>query len=209
MPVLRRIQYNSPVILTYTLLSLLVLLLAVLTKGASNNFFCAYRTAVTDPLLYLRLFTHALGHVHFDHYFGNFVLILLVGPMLEEKYGSKAILIMILVTAFITGGVYIFISNPNAALMGASGVVFMMILLSSFVNLQRGRVPLTLILVILAYIGKEVLQVNAADNISHLTHIIGGLCGAVLGFFMNIKKLEGKEEFSATNQKTITEESHA
>ena len=33
----------------------------------------------------------------------NFLYILLIGPMIEEKYGSKNLTIMILVTAIITG----------------------------------------------------------------------------------------------------------
>jgi len=41
---------------------------------------------------------------------------------------------------------------------GASGVVFMFILLSSFVNFKKGRIPITFILVVIIYLGGEVMN---------------------------------------------------
>ena len=114
------------------------------------------------------------------------MLILLVGPMLEEKYGSKKLLGMIVFTAFITGLINIIFFDT--ALLGASGIAFMLILLSSFANIKQGGIPLTLILVAVAYIGNEIINgLISQDNISQLTHIIGGICGCGLGFVMNKK----------------------
>ena len=51
------------------------------------------------------------------------------------------------------------------------------------INIKEGGIPLTMILVILIYLGTEVWDAfTAHDNISHLTHILGGVCGAVFGF---------------------------
>jgi len=182
---LKRIHYNAPVILSFALLSLLVLGLAHLTNDRSNwLLFSVYRAPLTDPLMYLRFFGHALGHADMSHYLGNFMLILLIGPMLEEKYGGKWLVIMMLVTALVTGVLHVAVSS-NVKL-GASGIVFMLILLSSFANMQRGRIPLTLILVIAIFIGREVVSAATLDNnIAYLTHIVGGLCGAAFGFIAN------------------------
>ena len=47
------------------------------------------------------------------------------------------------------------------------------------------RFPNTLILVVVLYLGGEVVDaVTAQDSVSQLSHIVGGLCGAVLGFTM-------------------------
>ena len=179
---LRRIQYNAPVTLTFAILSGLALALAHYTDGTSNRLlFMVYRAPFTDPLMYLRLFTHALGHSGAAHYLNNFIIILLVGPMLEEKYGAKRIFIMMVVTAFITGVLWIILS-PYAKL-GASGIVFMLILLSSFANREKGRIPLTLILAVAIYLGREVISAATVDdNIAYMSHIVGGLCGALFGF---------------------------
>jgi len=182
---LKRIQYNAPVVLTFALISLLVLGLAHLTDGRSNRLlFSVYRAPLTDILMYPRLFFHALGHANMAHFLNNFMIILLVGPMLEEKYGGKWIIIMMVVTAFVTGILHIIFSE-NAKL-GASGIVFMMILLSSFANIKRGKIPLTLLLAIGIFIGREVVSAATLDNnIAYMSHIVGGICGAAFGFIAN------------------------
>jgi len=137
--------------------------------------------------MYLRLFTHAVGHANMTHYLNNFIIILLVGPMLEEKYGPKMIIIIMVITAFVTGLLWVLVS-PYAKL-GASGIVFMLILLSSFTNIQKGRIPLTLILAVIIYLGREVISAATMDdNIAYLSHIVGGICGALFGFIVNNSK---------------------
>ena len=99
-----KISYNSPVVLTFALISLIALLVGYLTGGTSTKLlFMTYRSSLLNPLTYIRLFTHAIGHADISHYVGNFMYILLVGPMLEEKYGSSRMLIMMLFTAVIQG----------------------------------------------------------------------------------------------------------
>ena len=127
---------------------------------------------------------HVLGHSGYAHYMGNMTLLLVIGPPLEEKYGSRRLLGCILFTALASGLVQ-FIFFPGTALLGASGIVFMMIVLSSLAGMREGAIPLTLILVVLIYLGGEIVDaVTVRDNVSQLTHIVGGLCGAGLGFAM-------------------------
>ena len=181
-----RIQYNAPVVLTFSLLSLAALLLGMATGERSTwLLFCVYRSPLTDPLTYVRLFGHVLGHASYSHFMGNIMLLLVVGPPLEEKYGSRRLLACIAITALVSGLVQ-FILFPGSALLGASGIVFMMIVLSSLAGMREGAIPLTLILVVILYLGGEVVDaVTAQDSVSQLTHIVGGLCGAALGFAMS------------------------
>ena len=183
------IRFNSPVVLCFALLRLLALLLGDVTGGAATTrFFCVYRSSLADPLMYLRLFTHVLGHAGYSHYMGNMLLLLLVGPPLEEKYGSRTLLLTIAVTALVTGLVQ-FIVFPQTALLGASGVVFMMIVLSSFTEMKKGGIPITLILVVVFYLGGELVDgLKNTDNISQLTHIVGGVCGMVFGFTLRSRR---------------------
>ena len=177
------IRFNAPVVLLFALLSLLVLLLDGWTGGVSTTrFFCVYRSSLADPLTYVRFFGHVLGHSGYSHYMNNMLLLLLVGPGLEEKYGSLNLLMTILVTALVTGLVQ-FIFFPGTALLGASGVVFMMIVLSSFTAARKGEIPVTLILVVIFYLGGEIMDgLFKQDNVSQIAHIVGGLCGLVFGF---------------------------
>ena len=181
-----RIQYNAPVVLTFFFLSLGALALGKFTGERTTwLFFTVYRAPLTDPLTYLRMFTHVLGHADYTHFMSNMMLFLVVGPPLEEKYGSKRLLGCIALTALVSGLVQ-FIFFPATALLGASGIVFMLIVLSSLAGMRNGSIPLTLIVVAVLYLGGEVVDaVTAQDNISQLTHIVGGLCGAILGFAMS------------------------
>ncbi len=182
-----KISYNAPVALTFALISLLALVANHFTNGWVNANLCSvYRCSLlADPLAFFRFFGHVLGHSGYAHYIGNMVLILVLGPNLEDRFGSWNVLWAILFTALVSGLVQ-FIFFPGTALLGASGIVFMMILLSSFGGVRNGTIPTTLILVAIFYLGGELWDaIFVRDNISQLTHIIGGLCGTVLGFVLS------------------------
>ncbi|MDE6538550.1 MAG: rhomboid family intramembrane serine protease [Ruminococcus sp.] len=181
-----RISFNSPVILGFTMICLVSLLLNVLTHGASNNLvFSVYRSSMVNPMTYIRFFGHVFGHASWEHFMGNITYILLLGPLLEEKYGKADMAMIIAVTALVTGLIN-FIFFPHIQLLGASGVVFAFILLSSITGFQNGKIPLTFILVAVIYIGQQVYSGIFKDNdISELTHIIGGIVGSFFGFAEN------------------------
>lgn len=194
-----KFDYNSPVIISYLILSLTAWLLNILTNGKSNKLlFSNYRSSPLNPLTYIRLFTHSIGHKDWDHLVSNFLYILLIGPMIEEKYGSFNLLIMLLVTSLIIALFNIIFHNY--CITGASGNVYMLIVLSSFSNLSEGKIPITLILIFLFYISTEIKDSLLQGNkkIYHDGHLIGALCGLLLGFlflkypqgistFLNIK----------------------
>jgi membrane associated rhomboid family serine protease len=188
-----RIKYNAPTVLTFALLSALVLLLSrILLRGLEEAWFMVpgrggfYAGSLRN---WVTILTHVMGHAGWSHLISNFSLILLIGPMLEESYGSLSLLLMIVITALVTGILNILFFRTS--LMGASGVVFMMILLASFTNFTRGEIPLTFILVLVLYLGAQLFSSFSADNISQFAHIVGGFCGSLFGFFRPPKRQIG------------------
>lgn len=177
-----RLQYNAPVTLTFALVSLAALILGKLTDGWTTTYlFSVWHSSLSDILTYPRFILHVLGHSNYSHYIGNMMMILVVGPGLEEKYGSRNLLSAIIITALVSGLVHWFLF-PGTILLGASGIVFMMIVMASLAGMRDGYIPITLILVLILYLGNEIVDgVVLSDNVSQLTHIIGGVCGAVLG----------------------------
>jgi len=174
-------------------LSLAALIADSLAMGDMIRLFGAYRTSAADPMQYLRLFSHVLVHGDLGHYTGNFMMILAIGPMVEEKYGSGRLCLMILITTLITGLINV-IFFPGTAVVGASGIVFMMILLASFTNIRQGKLPLTVLLVAVLYIGNEVMAgLFTVSNISRLSHIAGGICGALFGLMFHAGQFRGAE----------------
>ena len=181
-----RITFNSPVILSFMGVCLLALILDKITGGISTlKLFSVYRSSFLNPLTYVRLIGHIFGHAGWSHFINNIMMILILGPMLEEKYGSKDILLVILITAVVTGAFHM-IFSPFTRLLGASGVVFAFILLSSLTSFDDGGIPVTFILVAVIYIGEQIYQLIAiTSNVSNITHIIGGAVGATFGFVSN------------------------
>lgn len=183
MDILNNLQYNSVLILSYFFISLIVLILNAITGGKTNQvLFSSYRSSLLNPLTYLRFFTHAIGHTGWHHFSSNFLTMLLIGPMIEEKYGTINLLVMMLITAGITGIINTIISKK--AILGASGNVFMLIILSSMVNLEAGKIPITLVLIFFFYITNEIIEgIFKKDNVSHMAHLIGAICGVIFGFY--------------------------
>ncbi len=162
-----QLQYNSPVILTFFLLSLGVLFLGQWTGGwTTTHLFCVYRSSLKDPLFYVRLFGHVLGHGSWDHFLNNMLLLLVIGPPMEEKYGSIPLLRGILLTALISGILQCALF-PHSALLGASGIVFMLIMLASLSGFSGG-IPVTMLLVAVLYLGQQVYDVIfVRDNVAN------------------------------------------
>jgi len=184
------IDINAPVILCLTVIGLAVLMVDLFTPVNTTMLLGTRRTSLLDPMQYVRLFTHITAHAGISHYVGNFMMILAIGPMVEEKYGSNRIVLITVITALITGIVNV-IFFPGSVVIGASGIVFMLILMASFTNIKQGRLPVTVLLVAILYIGNEImLGLFTIDNISRISHIVGGLCGAVFGVLVHAKKLK-------------------
>ena len=178
-----KIQYNSFLILTYFFISLAVLILNKISGDKLNKvLFSSYKSSLLNPLTYIRLITHSLGHIGWSHFMSNFLYILLIGPMIEEKYGTMNLLIMMIITSLVIG-VFNFIFS-NKRILGASGIVYMLIPLTSAVNIDSGKIPLTLILICLFYVVNEIFRsFFKKDNVSHISHFIGAVCGIVFIFF--------------------------
>lgn len=181
-----KLKFNAPTTLVFALAATVVQLSTMYVfPGLAEAWFSAPPAGHfqwNDLGDYFRLFSHVIGHdpSSWDHLLGNFMFILMLGPMLEEKYGSQLLLVMLIVTALVTG-----ILNAlffSTALMGASGVVFMMILLGSFTNIKAGEIPLTFFVIVTLYLFKEVFNAFQENDISEFAHILGGIMGSVFGF---------------------------
>ena len=181
--IISKFDYNAPIILTYFFICLIILIIDKLCKGKfSATFFTTYKNdTLLNPLTYFKLVTHSLGHTDWDHLYSNFIKILLIGPLIEEKYGSINLLIAMVLTSLIIGIVNRLLGKNG--ILGASGIAYMLIILSSFVNIENGKIPVTLALIILFFVVDEIIKLfrRKKDGISHLGHITGAICGVIFG----------------------------
>ena len=192
-----KLTFDSPVVLIFSFVCAIVYLLSSWDIG--NNWFVLINEwDMSNPGWYFRLFSHTIGHGSTQHLMSNMALLLLLGPIVEKRYGSKNLILMILTTAVVTGLIQIIFFKQH--LLGASGVVFMLILLVSMVNFKNKEIPLTFVIIVLLYIGQELIGTmdGKDDGISHSTHIVGGIVGAAFGFVLAGKKAKQSEPPSSS-----------
>ena len=180
-----RLSFNAPAVLTFTALCVIAQLISMLTRGESNRvLFSVYRASLLDPLTWVRCFTHVLGHAGWEHLLGNIMYILILGPMIEEKYGTATTAFIMAATALVIGVINM-VFFPGVMLLGASGIVFAFILIASITIREDNTIPVTFILVAVLYLGQQIWQgLFSQDNVSQMAHIVGGAGCAVLGFVL-------------------------
>lgn len=191
------ITYNAPVTLTSALFCTLVLLTdSLLHHQLIPALFTAPGAPFDyhNPLNFLRLLTHVFGHADWNHLLGNLAFILLLGPLMEERYGSPMLALMMTATALVTGVINACLIP--AGLLGASGIVFMLIVLASLSTIEKGEIPISFIFIIAIYLGRELTGGAKAANVATVAHIVGGLCGSLFGFMIAPKKRAAKKSDS-------------
>jgi membrane associated rhomboid family serine protease len=178
-----RFDYNAPFCLTFAIIAMAAYVSGIFTNGwaLQHVFSISGQAAFTDWTTYPRLVLHALGHVSAEHLFSNLIVFLLVGPMLEEMYGPLLLAALAVITAILTGLVMMLFFSGSLA--GASGIVFALIILSSFANAKTGTIPLTFVVISLIFLGGEIIRaISGADQTAQFAHIIGGVLGGLVGF---------------------------
>ncbi|ERP31481.1 rhomboid family intramembrane serine protease [Chitinivibrio alkaliphilus] len=188
-----KISFDSPVTLVFAITAFIVQVVETnFQLGLTLQFFSRSGSMTwNDPWEYLRLFSHSIGHADYEHLLGNLFVILLLGPVLEARYGEKKILGALLLTALSSSLIQLLLFR--GAINGASGIVLLYIILVSAVNLKKGSIPLSFILVFLIFIGGEGLRAFQTDGISQIAHIIGGVCGALFLLFTGGKGHDSEE----------------
>jgi GlpG protein len=130
---------------------------------------------------YISTLTYIFGHADFEHVIGNLSIILLLGPLVELKFGWQKFSLMVVSTAILTAILHTLLWDNG--LIGASGIAFMLIVVTSLLNTRGKDIPITFILVVLLFLGQEIYSSFKNDQISHFAHLFGGAMGAFWGFY--------------------------
>lgn len=210
-----RLTWNAPCTLIFTLLCALILVLdkyvadeklipAFFMVSSKANASGAGGFMWNNPIEYVRLFTHVFGHSDWNHFLSNFSFILLLGPLMEERYGSWIYLLMGCVTSFVTGVVNVCFMPTS--LLGSSSIAFMLVILTSVSTLNKKEIPVSFIFLLAVFIALELISPNQ-KNISTVAHIVGGLCGSVFGFLIapKTKRVPEKTENISSKPKKYVE----
>ena len=185
--ILKKIVVNAPVLLSFVLLCTLLHIISMVFPGLPEILGVDDRfTEFWNPFTYISLFSHVLAHSSWTHLQGNMIHLLLVGPSVEHAFGSKNLLLIILLVAFSSALVHIAVGGLYTYQLGASGVVFACILLSSLVTASHGTIPLSFVIVATWWIGDEIIKfLFSGDGVSHHAHLTGGMVGTMAGYYIH------------------------
>lgn len=194
------ILYDAPVTVTFALIVIFVFLVdGAIFKGELSSKYLLAPTAVNGenpfsfkaPLSYVQMLFHVVASVEQTTLLSNVIIILLLGPFLEEKYGSVIIGLMMVLSALLSG-----VLNASFCLAGTSGadsIVFMFVLLNSYLSVSKKKIPLSAVIVLILFISGEFFAKNPNGFIGILVNIAGGLCGSLLAFLTSPKARAAKK----------------
>jgi membrane associated rhomboid family serine protease len=191
---LRRLTVNAPVLLCFVVICVVIHVSTgwIANMGRILGVHDTWDT-LRFPCQYTSLVTHIFAHSDYGHLRGNMTHLLLVGPSVEHVFGSKNLLLIMLVVAVVSAFAHILLGNAHTHQLGASGVVFACILLNSLVSATNGTIPLSFLLTVILYMGDELFQFFwNSDATSHHAHLTGGLVGAAAGFYIHRERSKSK-----------------
>lgn len=145
-------------------------------------------TSFLNPMTYVRIFTQVIGHGGWDHLVGNLTTLILVGPPCEEHFGTWKLFLCVVIMAIATSFFHYLFAPAHAMQLGASGMVFELIVLHSLIHHRSGKIRASFVVLLLLWVWKEVQgfahNLHAAgggDGISHVAHFFGAAVGAFMG----------------------------
>lgn len=175
---MKRLRLGSPL----TLLVAAGCVAGTYLPGASHFGISGGLGSLLLPLTWLHLVTWPFIHASTAHLLGNMMLFLLLSPQLEHRQGWVEYLFCLLVTSVVIGIGHLAFGASNTALIGASGWVFMMIILSTFAgSAEAGTIAIPTLLVAGLYAWQEIRAALQPNAISQFAHLLGGACGLAFG----------------------------
>lgn len=202
-----KVAYDAPVTLSFVIICAIIFLLNMLLAksgkagGLEKIFASPTSQAGVLPFIpsalvsYVRLFFYIFGAGDPSVMFTNLILIMLLGPAMEERYGSVIIGIMIFVAALFSGVLNACFSESS--LVGSLPLVSMMIFLNAFMSFSKKKFPLSFAAVMVLFVLLQVFSGTGAVQI--IICIAGGLCGSLFAFLTSPKmKAEKKATKSAS-----------
>jgi len=197
------ISYDAPVTLTFVLASIVFFLLnsyvpflkdniskwILMSPAKSGDFLFN----VKSPLSYFRMIFYVFGAPENPmSFFSSLIFILLLGPAMEERYGSIIIGIMMAISTLFSGVLNTCFCDNS--LTGATCIVFMMIFLNAFLSMQKKKIPASFLVVFVLFVFREILEVNPNGPVGIIINICGGLCGSLFAFLASPKVRAAKKQ---------------
>lgn len=181
---LSRLQMDSPLVLSFASVCIAVQFLS--TGAMHRHLFQIAKPVGISPTAPFRLVGHVFGHAGWSHLQGNLILLMVAGPPCEAAFGAPRLSKVMLWTALASSASHVALAPAQSVQMGASGVVFAMILLNSWLQRDAARVPATFVLTSALWLSRELA--SPAVGVSHSAHLVGAAVGTYFGSRVHLRR---------------------
>ncbi len=181
--------------LLIALVSVMVLLFVSLLcwrNPSLLNLFAASRLQVVGEQEYWRLFTTTAVHADLTHFFSNAILFALFTFLLYGYFGFWVFPVAVVALGSLTNYLSLLTYSENTQLIGASGVVYLMVgfWLTTYVLVERTHSLRRRVLVAMGMALIVLVPSSLSVGVSYRTHAIGCGFGVIfaLGYFQARKE---------------------
>lgn len=164
----------APVTMTIVAVTVLVGLLQLLPGDVSGSLLYWVGYSLSEPWRHV---TYALVHASPLHLAFNMLVLVMVGPSIEQRIGRLPFLAAYVVTA-IGAAVAVAWFTPQAAVVGASGAIYALFGMAIGMQRMLGRVQPSLLIVV----GINLVITFLVTNVSWPAHVGGLVLGLGIGF---------------------------
>ena len=187
-------------------INILVFILQATIPGFTQQFYFIWEDMLTRPWI---IITSMFMHAHIYHILFNMYVLLLFGPLLEQKIGSKRFLYFYLLSGILAAiGYGIF--NPSTPALGASGalmgVIGMIIMLLPHLKILFFFViPVSMRTAGILFAAIDILGLfNQNSGVANLAHLVGLGAGLLFGKYLLSKKSTFQKNFVRKKQANST-----
>lgn len=198
-----KFSYDAPVTITMALLLLVLFMIdsLIIKSPVIAKFLMAPTTAsgtvpfaFSSPKALLGVLLHIFSYTDLSQLLCDVVFLLLLGPFMEERYGSVIIGIMIFVASLFSG-----VLNAcfcKAPVSGAACVVFMLILLDFLMSLSKKKIAAASLFALIIFVVRLATAKSENGFVDVVIVMAGGLCGSLFAFIASPKARQTRKENS-------------
>lgn len=186
-------QQITPVVKNLIIINVIMFFATAISPEEFKNMMVMYNYHDKGRFYPFQIVTSMFTHLDLAHLFFNMLGLYFFGPLIESRIGSKKMLIGYLLggifSALVYLGFYSFYLNSGFKLLGASGALFTILVMSAVfypkapIQLIFPPVRMQLAVAIIIYIAIDVYMFfsGSRSGIAHLAHLGGAFMGLVLG----------------------------
>lgn len=191
-----KFEIRNAVIPLILLNVIIFILQIILGNNFTNSFILVSSDIFVRPWI---LLTSMFLHAGVNHILFNMYALLIFGPILEQKIGTKRFLLIYLfsgvIAAFLSSFFYELALGASGAIMGVIGTLI--ILMPNLGLLLFFVVPMPLWIAGIVYAAIDLFGIFFPSGIGNIAHLVGMGCGLLYGLYLKKQTKKFYKKFTS------------